>query len=493
MRRLLSFFLLICLLLGCFSACDLSGNNPKDTETETESESVSETETEQDEHVEHTYENGKCSVCGDQLAYELKFTSNGDGTCYVSEIITYPEYDAEFTLVIPEKSPAGDTVTELRCEALAYCIPLMLLEEDLDEICDEVRKEHSYYADYVDQRFLYMTLEGISDAAKEQMLQLYPLTELTGFMKFDSSLLEPAYPEGLLTCLKYMYEYGGYSAMDLKEDYENLRKLVEESNAKNKEEILATLPTLPTNLGESIVAVKLPDSIQWVDMSIFAACTNLKNVEGSLAYELKFTSNGDGTCYVSEIITYPEYDAEFTLVIPEKSPSGDTVTELRCEAFAYCLPTMLLAEDLSEICDEVRKEHSYYADYVDQRFLYMTLEGISDAAKEQMLQLYPLTELTGFMKFDSSLLEPAYPEGLLTCLKYMYEYGGYSAMDLKEDYENLRKLVEESNAENKEEILATLPTLPTNLGESIVAVELPDTIESVDESIFAACINLARE
>ena len=257
MRRLLSFFLLICLLLGCFSACDLSGNNPKDTETETESESVSETETEQDEHVEHTYENGKCSVCGDQLAYELKFTSNGDGTCYVSEIITYPEYDAEFTLVIPEKSPAGDTVTELRCEALAYCIPLMLLEEDLDEICDEVRKEHSYYADYVDQRFLYMTLEGISDAAKEQMLQLYPLTELTGFMKFDSSLLEPAYPEGLLTCLKYMYEYGGYSAMDLKEDYENLRKLVEESNAKNKEEILATLPTLPTNLGESIDCGKL--------------------------------------------------------------------------------------------------------------------------------------------------------------------------------------------------------------------------------------------
>jgi len=270
MRRLLSFFLLICLLLGCFSACDLSGNNPKDTETETESESVSETETTEDAHVEHAYVNGKCSVCGDQLAYELKFTSNGDGTCYVSEIVTYPEYDAEFTLAIPEKSPAGDTVTELRCEAFAYCLPTMLLEEDFNELFNAVKETHEAYAEEVSVLFNYQKLDGLSSVAQEQLLQVFPLVSITEFYTFHKGMLGR-----VPTTLKYMYEYGGYSAMDLKEDYENLRKLVEESNAENKEEILATLPTLPTNLGESIVAVELPDTIESVDESIFAACINL--------------------------------------------------------------------------------------------------------------------------------------------------------------------------------------------------------------------------
>ena len=270
MKRLLCLLLLACMFVSCFASCTPVGGEPKDTE----SESVSETETEQDEHVEHTYENGKCSVCGDQLAYELKFTSNGDGTCYVSEIITYPEYDAEFTLVIPEKSPAGDTVTELRCEAFAYCIPLMLLEKDFEEIYNAATEKHAFYAEEISSKYSYFTLEGKSVAAQEQMLEFYPLVSLINYYHFRH-ILEPENLDLLSMFLKYMYEYGGYSAMDLKEDYENLRKLVEESNAENKEEILATLPTLPTNLGESIVAVELPDTIESVDESIFAACINL--------------------------------------------------------------------------------------------------------------------------------------------------------------------------------------------------------------------------
>ena len=52
-----------------------------------------------------------------------------------------------------------------------------------------------------------------------------------------------------------------------------------------------------------------------------------ENFEG-----LKFTSNGDGTCFVSKIGIYNESE----IVIPSKSPSGDVVTGIGNMAFSGC-------------------------------------------------------------------------------------------------------------------------------------------------------------
>ena len=48
---------------------------------------------------------------------------------------------------------------------------------------------------------------------------------------------------------------------------------------------------------------------------------------------LEFTSNGDGTCYVSGIGECTDTD----VVIPKKSPDGDTVTWIGSHAFADCI------------------------------------------------------------------------------------------------------------------------------------------------------------
>jgi hypothetical protein len=56
----------------------------------------------------HNYENKVCTVCGQEYYSEgLAFTSNGDGTCYVSGIGSCTDTD----LVIPSISPDGDSVT----------------------------------------------------------------------------------------------------------------------------------------------------------------------------------------------------------------------------------------------------------------------------------------------------------------------------------------------------------------------------------------------
>lgn len=60
-----------------------------------------------------------------------------------------------------------------------------------------------------------------------------------------------------------------------------------------------------------------------------ANATKIESIVGSTG--LAYTSNGDGTCYVSGIGTCSDTD----VVIPTTSPDGDTVTRIGQEAFHY--------------------------------------------------------------------------------------------------------------------------------------------------------------
>ncbi len=58
----------------------------------------------------------------------------------------------------------------------------------------------------------------------------------------------------------------------------------------------------------------------------FTSCNLFKTVE------LEFTSNGDGTCYVSGIGSCTDTD----IIIPSTSPDGDSVTSIGDWAFEDC-------------------------------------------------------------------------------------------------------------------------------------------------------------
>ena len=60
--------------------------------------------------IDHDYENYFCKYCGLKYYSEgLEFTSNGDGTCYISGIGTCTDVD----IVIPETSPNGEPVVAI--------------------------------------------------------------------------------------------------------------------------------------------------------------------------------------------------------------------------------------------------------------------------------------------------------------------------------------------------------------------------------------------
>jgi len=69
----------------------------------------------------HDFDKGVCTICGEQKASEgLKYTSNGDGTCYVSGIGSCTDTD----IIIPSSAPNGDIVTGIGYEAFKGCTSL---------------------------------------------------------------------------------------------------------------------------------------------------------------------------------------------------------------------------------------------------------------------------------------------------------------------------------------------------------------------------------
>ena len=70
----------------------------------------------------HNYIDGVCTTCGYEKTSEgLAFTSNGDGTCYVSGIGSCTDTD----IVIPSISPSGDRVTMIGTMAFSGCSNLV--------------------------------------------------------------------------------------------------------------------------------------------------------------------------------------------------------------------------------------------------------------------------------------------------------------------------------------------------------------------------------
>lgn len=68
------------------------------------------------EKKNHQFKNNKCTACGEIQASEgLFYASNGDGTCIVSIGDCTDEY-----IMIPEHSPNGDRVTQIKALAFAW-------------------------------------------------------------------------------------------------------------------------------------------------------------------------------------------------------------------------------------------------------------------------------------------------------------------------------------------------------------------------------------
>ena len=126
--------------------------------------------------------------------YYVSYTSNGDGTCFVSGIVVK---QAGVEVKIPKKSPDGDTVTAVKVSfsAATYpaSLPLVLTEQQYNAIMDTMRENGAKEFDVAKAMAYY---KPCSESSSQDKLKLYPLATYSKIYILDDQSTDTEY-EGI--------------------------------------------------------------------------------------------------------------------------------------------------------------------------------------------------------------------------------------------------------------------------------------------------------
>ena len=294
-------FVLLVLLCGCvlFCACDEDVPNVPDEGDENGKQEAPE-------------ETIVIEPFGDE-PYHIYYVSNGDGTCYVSDITTNPDNTQDYTLVIPDKSPEGDVVTAISLKAsishsmeLPQNLPYMMTENTykalisvmIENSTDSKDDSHriSRFKAFYERLDPSQPLRGKTE---QTMLAEYPLLQYTALYKLDdtASLEDVDFLSGVLTqyapSWAQEFEKTGYSelitlAKDHLEGDEYYAALYfiwyRNADHMTKIELPETIVEIENwtfyNCG-SLNAVTIPRSITRIGICAFSNCTKLTSVHFS--------------------------------------------------------------------------------------------------------------------------------------------------------------------------------------------------------------------
>lgn len=226
---------LICCLLCVFvlAACGANASAPKWQEIKTESFG--------------------------EVPYNFVFVSNGDGSCYISEIRVDKDHKDTITLVIPETAPNGDRVTEIRScgfdgEDSHRNLPIFLTEDD-------------FYG-------IVKTIEAVSARDSRTFASFY---SLKNGENGNYAELEPLISGSERLRLSEILFNNGYDADDCREFTSAFLNGVSESE---KETLTREAFKYLYFGGDSITEIRFPESVVKIGYGSFCGCGNLTRVSG---------------------------------------------------------------------------------------------------------------------------------------------------------------------------------------------------------------------
>lgn len=176
MKNLTIVALLLAILL-ILPACTATGDtetNVPDTATETVADTETQAETEDDSLTPPTLPTlDSYQGMTPDVPYTLKFYSNGDGTCFVRDIVVNMLYQGTYTVEIPETSPDGDTVVEVSYLSSTYNLPRYLTLDAYETLV-------GWWEDYFDRCVEQGLMEtDVADFRLRQARSYYLLRDAT--------------------------------------------------------------------------------------------------------------------------------------------------------------------------------------------------------------------------------------------------------------------------------------------------------------------------
>ncbi len=213
-------------------------------------------------------------------------------------------------------------------------------------------------------------------------------------------------------------------------------------------------------------------------------------------YYFEFADAGDGNCVITNLRFDPDNTDDIVLEFPSKSPDGKTVVGINFSSENDVLPRVMLAEDFEMIVakieeniqtvidngdiseDKIPEERHRLEQFKAYYSRYTLDDAINQEMKDRYLNDHPILAVVDaiyVLDENNMRYDTIQKQG-----NFLSEYCDFTIIDAVSLYKKLEDAVKNSNADNKEQILTTLP--------STKIVKYPDTVK---ELVFKdICFNL---
>ena len=423
----------------------------------------------------HNYVDGVCTICGEKYySTGLAYTSNGDGTCYVSGMGTCKDTD----IVIPPTSPAGDKVTKITWYAFykgsnltSITIPSSVTNIDsgaflncinlrtitLPFVGEKVDGTGETHFGYIFGADSYLDYNSCIPTSLKSVI-ITGGSEIGDYAFWDrSNLTSIILPNSLISIGQYAF-YGCSSLTSI------------------------VIPNSVTSIGSgafegcrSLTNIVIPDGVTSIGSSAFQACINLM----SIVIPNSVTSIGNST--------FSECSSLTSIVIP------DSVTSIGNNAFSGCgsLTSITIPSSVTSI------HNNAFSGNTDIGLLYGNIGSFAEQ--------YAMKKGIEFISLETN--KPTFSLGL----KYSNNADGSCTVIGKGTFSGAELIIPEyapggahvtaiaDSAFSKCSELTSiiLPNSITDIGNysfegcrEITHIEIPDSVVSMGKWAFSGCTKL---
>lgn len=227
--------------------------------------------------IEDTFEDGK--------PYRLYFLSNGDGTCALRYVTVNPDHQGEFEIIIPETSPAGDTVTEIDmgflnrevhvAEAPSEYFPFVMTEATMKAVNDTALANGISDFDYnkMNAYYLKLPLEHVtSEDDMAEYLHYYPIISHCSIYVFNASASQTE----MNRIYQYLKTYGEWDAEKYQQNASEILAYAKQSDSLEAAELCMTI--LYQSDVSQLKAISIPKTVTTINNLTWKGMSGLESV-----------------------------------------------------------------------------------------------------------------------------------------------------------------------------------------------------------------------